>query len=55
MIEESRLTVRLTLNGKETSLNNFVQRITSNILIGIVKSLKIDDEFKTAVFELKVE
>jgi hypothetical protein len=55
MAEESKVSVQLTVNGQEVSLNEFVQQITMNILTGIVKSLKIDDELKTAVFELKIE
>lgn len=55
MAEEPKVSVQLTVNDQDVSLNEFAQRITMNILTGIVKSLKIDDEVKTAGFELKIE
>ena len=55
MAEDQKVSVQLILNSKEVSLNRFVHRIISNVLLGILKSLKIDDETKTAVFKLKME
>jgi len=46
MAEDQKVSVQLILNSKEVSLNRFVHRIISNVLLGILKSLKIDDETK---------
>jgi hypothetical protein len=55
MVEDQKISVQLILNGEEVSLNRFVHRIIGNVLLGILKSLKIDDELKIALFELKME
>ncbi len=42
----------LTVNGSEIKMNDFVRRIVTNILIGLLNSLTLDESPKTAVFTL---
>jgi hypothetical protein len=55
MAAEPKLDIELTINGKPVEMNEFVHKITSNILWGVIKSLRLDDKPKTAVFNLKVK
>jgi hypothetical protein len=47
--------ITIKVNGKDIYLTEFPTQIISNILIGILKSLKEVREVKDAVFELKVK
>jgi hypothetical protein len=54
MAFEPKLEIELTVNGKPVEMNEFVQKITANVLLGIVNSLHLDNAPKTAVFNLKI-
>ncbi len=45
--------VTIKVNGKDVFLTDFPTQIITNILIGILKSLKDVEEIKEAAFELK--
>jgi len=47
--------ITIKVNGKDIYLTEFPTQIISNILIGILKSLKEVSEVKDAVFKLKVK
>ena len=42
----------LTVNGIEIKTNDFVKRIVTNVLIGVLDSLKLDEAPKSAVFSI---
>ncbi|MBU1707283.1 hypothetical protein KKB28_05140 [bacterium] len=42
----------LTINGKEVKTNEFVTKIITNVLTGVVESLKLDETPKEIVFTL---
>lgn len=42
----------LSVNGTEVKMNEFVNRIVTNILTGILNSLKLDEPPKNAVFTI---
>jgi len=42
----------LVVNGTEVQMNDFVKRIVTNILGGILDSLKLDQPAQNAVFTL---
>jgi len=47
--------VTIKVNGKDVFLTDFPARIITNILIGILGSLKDVDVIKDAVIEIKAE
>ena len=47
--------VTIKVNGKDVFLTDFPTKIITNILIGILKSLKDVEEIKDAVIELKAK
>lgn len=47
--------VTIKVNGKDISLTEFPTQIITNVLLGILKSLKDVDEIKDAVIELKAK
>jgi len=47
--------ITIKVNGKDVYLTEFPTQIISNILIGMLKSLKEVDEVKDAVIELKLK
>ncbi len=54
MNKEQELKIELDVNGKEIEMNEFVQKITGNLIYAVLKSLRLEEEPKTAVFRLKV-
>ena len=42
----------LTVNGTEIKTNDFVTRIVTNVLTGVLDSLKLDEVPKSAVFTI---
>ena len=44
--------VTLTVNGIEVKMNEFVTKIVTNILTGVLDSIKLDDVPKNAVFTI---
>lgn len=55
MTTEPQLKVELNVNGKPIEMNEFVHKIIGNLIWGILKSLRLDEEPKTATFKLTVE
>jgi hypothetical protein len=55
MNAEPKLDIEMTVNGKPVDMNEFVQKITANVLLGVIKSLRLTEEPKTAVFNLKIK
>jgi hypothetical protein len=55
MSSEPQLDIEMTVNGKPVDMNEFVQKITANVLLGVIKSLRLTEEPKTAVFNLKIK
>jgi len=47
--------VTIKVNGKDVFLTDFPTKIITNILIGILKSLKDVEEIRDAVIELKTK
>ena len=47
--------VTIKVNGKDVFLTDFPTKIITNILIGILKSLKDVEEIRDAVIELKAK
>lgn len=54
MPHEPHLTVELTADGKNIEMNEFVHKITGNLLWAILKSLRLDKEPKTANFTINI-
>jgi hypothetical protein len=42
----------LTVNGTDIKMNEFVSRIVTNVLTGILDSIKLDEPIKNAVFTI---
>ena len=42
----------LTVNGTTIKTNEFVTRIVTNVLMGVLESLKLDEPPKNAVFTI---
>jgi hypothetical protein len=55
MTSEPKLDIEMTVNGKPVDMNEFVQKITANVLLGVIKSLRLTEDPKTAVFSLKIQ
>jgi hypothetical protein len=51
----SDLKVVLSINGTEIEMNEFVQKLTGNLLYAVLKSLRLDEEPHSAVFSLKIQ
>ena len=52
MVGEPQLRVELKVNGKLIEMNEFVHKIIANLIWGILKSLRLDEEPHTAVISL---
>jgi hypothetical protein len=46
--------IELIVNGKSIEMNEFVQKITGNLVLAILNSIRIDEEPKTATINLKI-
>jgi hypothetical protein len=55
MSQEPRLSVELTADGANVELNEFVQKITSNLLWAILKSLRLDKIPAEANFKITLK
>ena len=55
MSQEPELIVELNVNGHEIEMNEFVHKITGNLLMAIVKSLRLTEIPKTATFKLEIK
>jgi hypothetical protein len=40
---EEKYTIALNVNGKDIPMNEFVQTVSKNVILGIVKSLTLKD------------
>jgi hypothetical protein len=47
--------VQILVNGKEVKLKDFPQRALYNLVLGFLKSLKLEEEPKEVVLKLEVE
>ncbi len=45
--------LELKVDGKNIGMNSFVERITSNIILGILSSLHDTDDWKNATITIK--
>jgi hypothetical protein len=54
MAQEPRMIVELTADGAPIEMNEFVRKITANLLLAILKSLRLDKEPKTATFKIDI-
>ncbi|MFH1011466.1 MAG: hypothetical protein V1784_09575 [bacterium] len=52
MTEMKNKELVLVVNGTEIKMNDFVKRIVTNILGGILDSLKLDEPAQNAVFTI---
>lgn len=55
MAAEPEVEIKLAVNGKEIGMNEFVRKMTGNILLAILKSLRLDEEAKTASFNITIK
>ena len=55
MSHDPGFNVELTVDNQPVEMNEFVQKITGNILWAIVKSLRLDKEPSTATFKISVK
>jgi hypothetical protein len=46
--------VQILVNGKEVKLKDFPQRALYNLVLGFLKSLKLEEEPKNIVIEIEV-
>lgn len=54
MAQDPRITVELTADGAPIEMNEFVRKITANLLWAILKSLRLDKEPKTVTFKIDI-
>jgi hypothetical protein len=47
--------VQILVNGKEVKLKDFPQRALYNVVLGFLKSLKLEEEPKEVILKLEVE
>ena len=47
--------VQILVNGKEVKLKDFPKRALYNLILGFLKSLKLEEEPKEAVLKLEME
>jgi hypothetical protein len=47
--------VQILVNGKEVKLKDFPQRALYNLVLGFLKSLKLEEDPKEVILKLEVE
>jgi hypothetical protein len=52
---DPKFKVELSVNGKSIQMNEFVHKIVGNLILAILRSIKLDEEPKSATLNLKVE
>ncbi len=52
MNQDPELKIELIVNGKNVEMNEFVHKIVGHLLWAVLKSLRLDEEPKTATFRL---
>lgn len=55
MSTEQIFKAELSVNGKSIQMNEFVHKIVGNLVLAILRSIKLDEEPKSATINLKVE
>ncbi len=55
MADTSDLKVELTVNGKSIPMNEFVHKIVGNLMLAILKSIRLDEEPRSAVINLTIK
>jgi hypothetical protein len=55
MTNEPHLTIELIVDGKNIEMNEFVQKITSNLLWAVLKSLRLEKDPQLATFKLEIK
>jgi hypothetical protein len=55
MAKEPEIQIELTVNGKTIECNEFVQKVTGNVFWGILKSIHLESDPKTATLKLKIK
>lgn len=54
-MNEPEISVELQINGKPVELNEFVHKIVGNLLLAIIKSLRLTQEPKSAAFNVRLD
>jgi hypothetical protein len=55
MAKEPELKIELVVNGKNISMNEFVHKIVGNLILAILKSIRLDEEPHSAVLNFKIK
>ncbi len=55
MNQDPELKIELTINEKNIEMNEFVHKIVGHLLWAVLKSLRLNEEPKTATFKLNVK
>jgi hypothetical protein len=55
MVLEPEFTVELNVNGKGVEMNEFVHKIVGNLILAILKSLRLDSYPKTVTLNMKIK
>jgi hypothetical protein len=55
MVADQKIQAELTVNGKSIPMNEFVHKIVGNLLLAILKSIRLDEEPKNVTFNLKID
>ena len=55
MNTDPKFRVELSVNGISIQMNEFVHKIVGNLILAILRSIKLDEEPRSATISLKVE
>jgi hypothetical protein len=55
MITKGNFEIELSVNGKDVEMNEFVHNIIGNLILGILRSIRLDEEPKTATLSIKLD
>jgi len=55
MTTRGNFEVELSVNGKRVEMNEFVHKIVGNLILGILKSIRLEEEPKTATLSIKLD
>ena len=55
MNTDPKFRVELSVNDKSIQMNEFVHKIVGNLILAILRSIKLDEEPRSATISLKVE
>jgi hypothetical protein len=54
MTNEPVLKVELSVNGKSIPMNEFVHKMVGNLILAILRSIRLDEEPKKATFNISI-